>query len=224
MADNASLAGVTAYVLGNGPTLDVDALPRLAGQLTIGTNRILRSGFSPTCIVFNDPEVWRDDEQLFDAYDGLIISNRHWSHNIHDAGAGRITWLPTITGKDMGANPNVAGPRPDRLYINGNSAVGAALLAIAWGCASVRMLGCGCQAVDGRSHFYGPHPGWDERYQIPEDIPTIMRQPLERLCAAYPDAVIVDDTVPAEPTPMTQADMVAAIKAAIQQPGDIKLA
>lgn len=45
----------TAWVLGTAPSLEIDRLPELEGEFTLGVNHILRSGFTPDALFWLDP-------------------------------------------------------------------------------------------------------------------------------------------------------------------------
>jgi hypothetical protein len=134
-------------VLGNGPTLPVAVLPSLRGRLTLGVNRILRSGFAPTIIMWVDATVWPDEGPALDAAEQagalLISSVMATAHSIS---------LPLAGGCSAWDVPHSART----LLCRGNTAVMAARWALdCLRCSHVYMLGCNAEGV---GDFYGENP------------------------------------------------------------------
>jgi len=133
-----------AFILGNGPTLP-DDLSALDGQFTIGVNRILASGFTPTAVVWCDREVWEEQRNLIENSEALLMTTIR-SHPRRS----KRHYLLTL-GKSCQDRGDAA-----RLYASGSTGTAAARLALALGFDPVFCLGMGSQyAEDGRSNFYG---------------------------------------------------------------------
>ncbi len=182
----------TGYVLGNGPTLPVAQLHKLAGAFAVGVNRILISGFNPTALFFADMGIIDDESDRLKASPTLVLGAQE--HRLAFAWEG-VVWVPTQRQKWPGV------PEPDRrvFKVRGNSAAAVALWMLALGVERVQMLGCGCSVVDGRSHFYGAHPCdiTEQRYQ--NSRLNSLTTHIDALRANYPDRIVVSDDLPDDP-------------------------
>jgi len=134
-----------AFILGNGPDLPVAELTLLADQFTIGVNRILRSGFTPTVILWVDSTVYRDDGPDMDASGALLVCDRSVAQTQQHIG------LRTWVGNE--ALRRRSGPKT--LVCNGNTGCCAARWALALGFAPVYLLGMGARHRGTRTDFYG---------------------------------------------------------------------
>ncbi len=127
--------GTTAFVLGTGPDLPVEALGRLNNYFTIGVNRIWRTGFVPTVSFWLDGGIYQENPDHFDrtlcVCDASVVARpKHIGLRL------RVGGLPRFL------NPNF-------LYHLPNTGAVAALWAVSLGCYPVVLLGMGCQD-DGR--------------------------------------------------------------------------
>ena len=133
-----------AFALGNGPTLPADPSP-LAGQITIGVNRILESGFTPTAVAWCDREVWEEQRHLLENGDAMLlttISNYPRHHKPH-----HILKLRR-SDHDKG--------NPADFCASGSTGTAAARLLLALGFDPVYCLGMGGEYdEDGRTDFWG---------------------------------------------------------------------
>ena len=136
----------TAYVLGNGPSLPVAKLYKLHGALTVGVNRILRSGFDPTVLMFLDDAVWPDERKRMRKSRSLVLGPPG------DYGE-RVVSLPVLRVK-WGELPQAVSRQG--LCAAPDSVAAAVLWLFALGVQHIQVLGCG-GGGDGRSHFYGTH-------------------------------------------------------------------
>ena len=141
-----------AFVLGNSPYLPVDDLWRLEAQFSIGVNRILRSGFTPTVLLWVDHSVYGDDGKQIDESGALLVcdaSIRQRQYHI-----GLKTWVGDAALKHEST--------PTQLCVNANTGVCAARWALALGCRPVYLLGMEARYQDGRTNFYGDNR-WHHR-------------------------------------------------------------
>lgn len=136
-----------AFVLGNGPDLPSDLTP-LAGCFTVGVNRILRSGFTPTVVLWVDRSVYAEDGTGMDASEALLVCDRAVAQRQHHLG------LRTFVGDEA----LIRRPTPTELCVNGNTGCCAARWALALGCRPVWLLGMGGESRPGRTDFYGNNP------------------------------------------------------------------
>ena len=134
-----------AYVLGNGPTLPaVEYLLALSKSFTIGVNRIMLSGFTPTVLLTCDPEVNAECAQPAADAGVLVVSS-------FAAGPWPVVPLRPVAG-DLCWRTE---PTPSSLHVNGSSGVAAARWARALGCSCVYLLGMSATYQDGLTDFYG---------------------------------------------------------------------
>jgi len=144
-AGNGILTGSPAFVLGNGPSLPVDDLSCLRGCFTVGVNRILRSGFTPTVIVWADRTVYQDDGEQMDASEALLVCDaRRVRRPEH---IGLKTWV--------GDHALTHDGSPIELTVNGSTGCCAARWAIALGCQPVYLVGMGATYRGEQTDFYG---------------------------------------------------------------------
>lgn len=175
------------WILGNGPTLPVDDLDLLEGEVTIGCENILKSGFRPSCILWTDkwcgpePDTGHDGTVYgLDDYDGLTvgpllknpISRAHLELRVVSAHRPPERW------------------RTDHLYIHGSVGGAAVRWAYAHGFREFVCLGMSGKPKDGRSNFFGdvPHPRKAEQYRLYQEDRDLLR-------AQLGDAVIFADDV-----------------------------
>lgn len=134
-----------AFILGNGPTLPVGALPALAERFTVGVNRILRSGFVPTVILWGDLTVYRDDGAAMDASGSLLVCDRSVARRADHVG------LLTFAGDDSRRRRAT----PWTLLCDGSTGCCAARWALSLGCRPVYLLGMSAAYDGARTDFYG---------------------------------------------------------------------
>ncbi len=150
-----------AFILGSGPSLPVLDLPKLAGQITIGVNRIHLSGFTPSATFFFDSNIWADHGDEIAATDAMIVTRARFQH------IAKICLDVKATEDD---NLDAS-----KMFISGNTGTAAARWALALGFAPVYLLGMGGGRTDtGLSHFFEG----DER---PDSDHARMRGELETL-------------------------------------------
>ncbi len=167
----ASVSGIPAFVLGNGPTLPVDDLGCLSGQFTIGVNRIMRSGFVPTVILWVDNTVYGDDGEQIDNSGALLVCDLSLASRQYHIGLE--TWV--------GGGAFNHDTTPTELCVNGNTGCCAARWAIALGFDPVYLVGMGAVYLDGKTDFYGENR-WHHK-TAPDDDGTLplMRREMRRL-------------------------------------------
>jgi hypothetical protein len=173
----APLSGRPAFVLGNAPNLPVDSLGVLAEQFTIGVNRILLSGFTPTVILWIDSTVHHDCGDELDACGALLVCDRSVACRQWHYG------LKTHVGD--------AAPRqrstPTVLCCHGNTGCCAARWAVALGCRPVFLVGMGARYAGDRTDFYGRNR-WHGRETLGR-----MAEEVRRLQADHGDKVVAVD-------------------------------
>ena len=174
-----SLSDVPAFILGNSPYLPRN-LSGLASKFTIGVNRILRTGFVPTILLWVDGNIYRqggkitEDGRAMDESGCLLVcdssvANREYHH--------RLAMRP---------GQNITDPdNPKLLWCDGNTGTCAARWAFALGCPKVYLVGMEAEYKEGRSDFWGDNQ-WHNR--IPGEGSTIsrMRDELARLLQDWP--------------------------------------
>ena len=170
-------------MLGNGPALPVDDLDCLAGQFTIGVNRILSSGFTPTAIMWVDGTVYQSDGEQIDASGAMLVCDRSvWNRQFH---IGIKTW----TGD--GALQHCS--EPGILCCNGNTGCTAARWALALGFSPVYVVGMSATyrgtGDAQRTDFYGVNTR-HHRTEGDGGTLSVMRGELERLRRDFPDDVV----------------------------------
>ena len=162
-----------AFILGNGPTLPVERLALLKDQFTIGVNRVLRSGFTPTVILWGDVTVYQEDGQQMDASGALLVCDRSVACRQHHHGLK--TWVGNAALRHAST--------PATLCCNGNTGCCAARWALALGCQPVYLLGMSATYEPGRTDFYGNNR-WHGQGTLGR-----MRDEILRLEAERPGAV-----------------------------------
>lgn len=164
-----------AFILGNGPTLPVGALGLLRGQFTIGVNRILRSGFVPTVILWIDSSVYQDDGDEIDASGAVLVCDSSVARNpLHH---GLETWVGDAAIRRAST--------PTTLVCCGNSGCCAARWALALKCRPVYLLGMDAEYSGEKTSFYGSNP-WHVEGTLRQ-----MKQELDRLRRDFPREVRV---------------------------------
>ena len=68
--------GETMYVLGNGPSLDIEWMRSLPPSQCIGTNRILLHDYEPKYLVIVDHEVWGDQKKAVFGTQCILLVGR----------------------------------------------------------------------------------------------------------------------------------------------------
>jgi len=136
---------IPAFVLGNGPTLPAGELDLLAGRFTFGVNRILRSGFVPTVVLWGDLTVYRDDGPAMDASAALLVCDRSVACRAAHVG------LRALAGDESRRRR----PTPWTLLCDGNTGCCAARWALSLGCRPVWLLGMSAAREGERTDFYG---------------------------------------------------------------------
>lgn len=161
--------------MGNSPRLPAENLPCLSRQFTIGVNRILRTGFTPTVILWVDASVYADDGPVMDASDAVLICDR--SVACRPSHVGLTAWV--------GEAALTHGASPAELLVSGNTGCGAARWAIALGCPCVYLLGMEAAYKDGQTDFWGVNLHHRGGATL-----NVMRKELARLRADFPDRVV----------------------------------
>lgn len=164
-----------AWILGNGPTLPSDLSP-LRNRFTIGVNRILRSGFTPTVILWADGNIYQvggemtEDGKAIDESGALLVCDRSVAQRQHHIGLR--TWVGDAALKHESTSKE--------LVLNGNTGCCAARWALAIGCCPVYLLGMSATYDGERTDFYGPN---EHHHNRPGDNGTlqVMRRELVRL-------------------------------------------
>lgn len=134
-----------AFILGNSPRLPVGDLDCLAGLFTIGVNRILGTGFTPTVILWVDRSVYVDCGEQIDGSDSLLVCDSHLTQRYLHVG------LKLFAGDDsLGRKP-----KPDELHASGNTGTCAARWAVGLGCKPVYILGMEARYKGDKTDFYG---------------------------------------------------------------------
>lgn len=137
--------GDVAWVLGNGPTLPVEALPRLSSEFTVGVNRILESGYCPSVLMWYDLEGYPEGhwERVAQARCVKVASDRAGNRTRAHYLLPRGTWTSWV--QDWG--------NPREMVVSGSIGIAAARWCVALGFERVNLLGFG-----GAGHFYDPTP------------------------------------------------------------------
>lgn len=157
-----------AFILGNGPRLP--PLTGLERRFTVGVNRILKTGFVPTVILWVDRSVYRENAEAIDTSDALQVCDRSMVNRHQHIG------LHLWAGDD--ARKHVS--EPTILCCDGNTGCCAARWALALGCPIVYLLGMEAEYEGERTNFYGVNP-WHHRTPDTEPTLAVMRRELERL-------------------------------------------
>ena len=166
-----------AYVLGNGPTLQpLEYLQALASSFTIGVNRIMLSGFTPTVLLTVDDDINAECAATAAASGVLVVT-----------GAARGKWPATQIELRAGDSAWTSEPTPRRLHASGSSGVAAARWARALGCSVVYLLGMSATYADGMTDFYGVN-GQHEAGTL-----STLRAETDRLLASWSGYVPADD-------------------------------
>ena len=138
-----SVTGLPAFILGNGPTLPKN-LSCLDGSFTVGVNRILRSGFCPTVILWVDGTAYRDDGPAMDSSGSMLVCDASIASRQFHVG------LKTQVGDAALAHPST----PTQLCCNGNTGCCAARWAAALGGDPVYLVGMSATYTE-KTDFYG---------------------------------------------------------------------
>lgn len=162
-----------AFILGNGPSLPTDSLGVLANQFTVGVNRILRSGFTPTVLIWVDSSVYEEEGSAMDASGAVLVCDRSVVRRPEHLG------LQTYVGDSALRCQSAFGT----LCCNGNTGCCAARWALALGCRPVYLLGMEAVYRDGRTDFYGGNP-WHGQGTL-----AGMKEQVERLVRDFPEQV-----------------------------------
>ena len=170
-----------AYVLGNGPTLPVDALEQLDGEFTVGVNAILRSGFCPKVLFWFDSfENPIHAERFAGVLDGIKASpairvsvDKSWGRpHCHCA-------LRKASRRD----PNT----PETMHVHGSSGAAAVRWCLALGFDRVAMLGMSGTFDGAKTNFYAEQNRAENKPDRPiHDCRTQFRAELVHLAATYP--------------------------------------
>jgi len=123
-----------AFVLGNGPTLpDLHVLTwHLNHQLTIGVNRILRTGFTPTAILIADSDVFEEERERLEQTDALVVVTEGLPLL---PGSAQVHSWPGFSSSDP------RGQDPAWIVLDGSTGSGATRWAM-WFADRVFMVGC----------------------------------------------------------------------------------
>ena len=204
-----------AFVLGNGPSLPVEDLACLTGQFTVGVNRILRSGFVPTVLLWVDCTAYRDDGEQIDGSGALLVCDRSVAQRQFHVGLR--TWV--------GSGALKHESRPNVLCVNGNTGCCAARWALALGFEPVYLVGMSATYREGVTDFYGANR---YHHNKPGDNGTlmVMRKEMVRLRRDFgeriyeiPDGVLLRE-IAAELPQQDQGELRSAVMEAIEAAGD----
>ncbi len=146
------------------------------GQFTVGVNRILLSGFTPTVLLWVDGSVYRDDpayEEMMDASEALLVCDRSVASRPFHVG------LKTHVGDAAIARRST----PTELCVNANTGCCAARWALALGCRPVYLLGMAAVYDGEQTDFYGVNPRHHPGLTLHG-----MRRELTRLDVDFPGA------------------------------------
>jgi len=203
------LTGSPAFVLGNGPSLPVDDLSCLRGCFTVGVNRILRSGFTPTVIVWADRTVYQDDGEQMDASEALLVCDaRRVRRPEH---IGLKTWV--------GDHALTHDGSPIELTVNGSTGCCAARWALNLGCRPVYLLGMKAAYRDNVTDFYGKNPhhrGGSTLSVMKKEMTRLRRDYGEEVLSVYDGQTLRDFAGECEQ--FSQADLRAAVRHAVSFP------
>ena len=168
-----------AFVLGNGPTLPLQHLPRLVSQFTIGVNRILLSGFTPTAIAWCDAEIYNEGCGEMDASGAVLITTVR--NVIPTRNATHHVLTLRKTSQDQG--------NASEFYASGNSGTAAARLCMALGFDRVHLLGMsGLAPKEGE-----PSDFWGDNKRHRPNTYRMFESEHKALLAKYPDAMLHSD-------------------------------
>lgn len=178
-------AGTRAFIIGNGPSLNVSTLERLKGEVCFGVNRIHliypQTSWRPTYWLLMDLDgknTYMTDIQLnaemgYPCYVRVDIFARWLSgwigaktpEEIADV-LSRVTTVDDVNYINT-ESVRLRDPLEDGKYNQGGSVGGALQLALAWGYDPVYMVGCdgGLQVgkVNHFTEYYDPNHQFDER-------------------------------------------------------------
>ncbi|NJL70414.1 MAG: hypothetical protein HC888_01790 [Candidatus Competibacteraceae bacterium] len=140
-----TLAGLPAFLIGNGPSIEGIEWSMLDGRFTIGINRVFPPycPLDPTILFWQDPETWYNEKQHISktraikyCRDTADLSGRFFHFKLGSGGYR----LPTDA---------------ERLYGRGASGPLAFQLAFVMGCNPIILLGMDCCYRDGKTNYYG---------------------------------------------------------------------
>ena len=141
------LAGVPAFVLGNGPSLEDEPVRLLDEYFTVGVNRIFTL-IDPTILLWQDISLWNTEHQKLHNLECLkvcrdISDPRHIYYNFYLRGGPYRFEKKTH-------------------ILNGRGSTGplAVQLAVALGCKPIVILGMDCKKRENKTDFYGVNPNW----------------------------------------------------------------
>jgi len=164
-----------AFCLGNSPRLPAD-LSCLKDKFTVGVNRILKSGFCPTVILWVDGNIYRirghvtEDGHAMDRSDAVLVCDK--SVAVTRYHHGLQTWI--------GDNALKRCSTSTELCCNGSTGTCAARWMLALGCNPVYLVGMDARYKDGVSDFYGDNP-WHHRTPGDNGTLSLMNEELRRL-------------------------------------------
>lgn len=168
---------IPAFVLGNSPRLpDVMGL---WNRFTVGVNRILQTGLTPTVLLWVDGSFYRECAEQVDACESLLVCDKSVANRQFHIG------LQTHVGSAALIKPS----KPKELCCNANTGCCAARWAVALGCNPVYLLGMDAQYKNGISDFYGDNKH-HHRNETGHTTLTVMRKELHRLLADFPEVCI----------------------------------
>lgn len=168
---------IPAFILGNGPTLPADLSP-LEKAFTVGVNRILRSGFTPTVVLWVDGSVVQEDGEQLDASGALLVCDKSVAKRQGHIGLQAWVGDGALSHKST----------PTTLTINGNTGCCAVRWAIALGCKPVFLLGMSATYDGGKTDFYGENR-WHHKREGDNGTLMVMSRELARLRADHADVI-----------------------------------
>lgn len=125
----------------------------------------MRSGFTPTVILWVDGSVYDDDSEQMNSSGSLLVCNR--SVKKLPAHHGLTTWV--------GDGAFTHKSTPTELCVNGSTGCCAARWAVALGCNPVYLVGMEAAYRDGETDFYGQND-----HHAPKTV-CIMAKEMRRL-------------------------------------------
>ena len=164
------LIGRPAFILGNGPRLPIDSLHALAGQFTVGVNRILESGFTPTVIFWVDGSVYKEHGERIDDSGAILVCDEKIRRRQSHIGLRLHIGDAALSSKTT----------PTEVCVNGNTGCAAARWAFALGCNPIYLLGMSAEYLGGKTNFYGENK-WHHRSDGDNGTLPVMRGELTRL-------------------------------------------
>lgn len=136
------MKGHTAFILGNGPSINENNLLLLEKYFTIGINRIFKIYF-PTILFWQDKEITKSYYEEICKCPSIKVCR-----DIYD-------YSSSFTNYSLNNEFYKFHKTPWHLYGRGCSGGLAIQLAYSMGFDSIVLIGCDCKYIDGKTDFYG---------------------------------------------------------------------